>query len=109
MDDLDEIKKKKLAEMQQQALNQNFEQQTEDQKIFEQIFQLEQMVKPLLDKGALSRYGNIKTAHPDKAIQLLVALAQVIQQSGLTKISDSQLKELLAKISSTREIKIIRK
>ncbi len=102
MDELEQLRQKRLAELQQSK-------QTETQKQAEmqqQIQQLEQIVKQKLTKEALSRYGNIRIAHPDIALQLIAVLAQL----NKNKINDDELKEILMKvIPKKREIKIKRK
>ena len=102
-DELEEIRKQKFAELQQQALQ-------EQTQIQQQLNELENIVKPRLTKQALERFGNIKAAHPEKAVQLLVALAQLVQAGKLNIVDDNILKEILSKImSEKREFKINRK
>lgn len=104
MSELDEIKKRKLAELQQkqqEALQQQLQEQAQLQQ---QVEQLESAVKQYFTKEALSRYGNLKTAHPEKAVQLLVILGQAIQQGQLQqKIDDQQLKELLKRLEPEKK------
>ena len=103
MSELEEIRKQKLAALQQQALQ-------EQTQIQQQLNELENIVKPRLTKQALERFGNIKAAHPEKAVQLLVALAQLVQAGKLNIVDDNILKEILSKImSEKREFKINRK
>ena len=107
MDELEEIKKKRLMELQ----NQQDEQLQEQQQLQSQIEQLEVMVKQFLSKEALQRYGNLKAAHADKAVQLLVILGQAIQQGQIKEnISDEKLKALLKQLQpEKKDFKIIRK
>ncbi|MFC1723439.1 DNA-binding protein [Nanoarchaeota archaeon] len=101
MDELEEIRKRKLEQFQSQA--------AEEQQVMEQVAQLETAVKQKLDKKALERYGNVKTAHPQKAIQVLAVCAQLIQ-SGHNMITDEELKQILIRMEPPkRETKIIRK
>jgi DNA-binding TFAR19-related protein (PDSD5 family) len=90
MTDLEEIRRRKLEEM--------MVQQQEEQQIQQQVQQLEVMIKQKLTKKALERYSNIKAAHPEKAVQLLVVLGQIIQ-AGNNMIDDNQLKELLVRLT----------
>tara|TARA_B100001971_G_C18191574_1_gene538952 strand:- start:1065 stop:1397 length:333 start_codon:yes stop_codon:yes gene_type:complete len=110
MDELEEIKKRKLEELQKQQ-GQGLNQQAEEQlQLQQQIQQLEIIVKQALTKEALERYGNLKTAHPEKAVQLLVILGQAINSGQITKVDDAQLKELLKKLTpEKKEFKINRK
>jgi len=106
MDELEEIKKRKLEELQKRQGAQ-LEEQAQVQK---QIEQLETIVKQIFTKEALSRYGNLKAAHPEKAVQLLVVLGQAIQSGQITQIDDNKLKEILKKLTpEKKEFKIKRK
>ena len=92
-DELEEIRKRKLQELQ---ANQQESAQTEQHQIQAQIEQLETLVKQYLTKDALSRYGNLKIAHTEKAIKVLTVLAQMIQQGRINqKIDDTNFKGIL--------------
>ena len=107
MSELEEIRKQKLAALQQQALQEQVQEQAQVQQ---QLNELENFVKPRLTKKALERFGNIKAAHPEKAEQLLVGLAQLIQAGKLDMVDDNTLKDILSKIiPEKREFKIRRK
>ena len=108
MDELEEIKKRKLMELQQGEPLQK--QAEEQQQIQAQLEQLETLVKQFLTKEALQRYGNLKAAHQEKAIQLLVILGQAIQQGQIKeKITDEKLKEILKQLQpEKKEFKIKR-
>ena len=81
----------------------------EQEQMQQQIQQLEIIVKQALTKEALERYGNLKAAFHDRAVQLLVILAQALQSGQITKIDDNTLKEILKKIShEKKDIKIKR-
>lgn len=94
-----------LQNQQEEALQQ---QSQEQQQLQSQIEQLEVMVKQFLSKEALQRYGNLKAAHQEKAVQLLVVLGQSIQQGQIKeKISDEKLKEILKQMQpEKKEFKI---
>ena len=105
MDELEGIRKRKLEELRKQQLNQ----MQEEQQLQQQVQQLEEIVKQVLTKEALERYGNLKAAYPDRAVQLLVILAQAIQSGQITKIDDDMLKEILKKLTpKKKEFKIKR-
>jgi DNA-binding TFAR19-related protein (PDSD5 family) len=87
----------------------NLNQFNEAQQQREQLAQLEQAVKQKLSKSALERFGNIKVAYPDKAVQVTLMLAKLISEHGVDVIEDYHLKELLKKLSEKREIKIKRR
>ena len=57
-----------------------------------------------LSKEALQRYGNLKAAHQEKAVQLLVILGQSIQQGHIKeKISDEKLKDILKQLQPEKK------
>ena len=91
--------------LQQEKLQQ---QSNEQMQLQQQIAQLEAVVKQYLSKEALIRYGNLKTAHPEKAIQTLVIISQSIQAGRITeKIDDAAFKKLLEQMTPRkRDIKI---
>ncbi len=100
MDELEEIKKKKLESLQRQQQ----EQVNEEAQLQQQIQQLDSVVKQFLTKEALIRYGNIKTAHPQKFMQLLTVLGQLVQSGKINnQINDEQLKELLVHIEPQKK------
>ena len=107
---LDEIRKKKLEElmrMQQSKLQEQNEQQAQIQQ---QIEQMESVLRQFLTKEALSRYGNLKAAHQEKALQLLVILFQAIRKGQVkSRIDDATLRKFLEQlIPKKRDIKIRR-
>lgn len=103
MEELERIREKKLEELKKHQLEGMQQQAQEQQQMQQQIQQLEAVVKKALTKEALERYGNLKTAFPDRAVQLLVILAQAIQTGQITKIDDNTLKELLKKITPEKK------
>ncbi len=105
MNDIDELKRKKLEELQrQQQLD------PEEAEVQEQISQLELLVKKALTKKALQRYGNLKTAHPELAVQLLVLLGQAIQTNQIKTVDDQALKNLLMRLQPKKhKFRMIRK
>ncbi|MBW2975284.1 hypothetical protein KY366_06200 [Candidatus Woesearchaeota archaeon] len=107
MDELEEIRKRRLIELQKQQE----EEMQEQQQLQAQVEQLEIMLRQFLSKEALQRYGNLKAAHREKALQLLVILGQAIQQGNIKeKITDEQLRDILKRMSpKKRDITITRK
>ena len=102
---LEELKRRRLEELQRAQQSQI----NETAKLQQQIEQIESFVKQAFTKEALERYGNLKTAHPEKAVQILAILGQAIQQGKIEKIDDTQLKEILLKITpEKKEFKIRR-
>ena len=70
----------------------------------QQIEQMEEVVRQFLSKEALARYGSLKTAHQEKALQLLVILFQAIQKGQIQgKIDDNTLKKVLQQITPQKK------
>lgn len=107
--ELDELKKKKIEELKAQIEAQQQSQMQEESQLDQQIDQLEHIVKQHMTKEAILRYGNLKTAHPEKAIQVLALLGQNIQTGNLDSIDDNLLKQLLIKLNDKKEFNIKRK
>lgn len=86
------------------------QQASEQQQIQQKIEYVENAIRPYFTKDALERYGNLKTAHQEKALQLIFILYQAIQKGQVTgKIDDSMLKKLLEQITpKKRDITIKR-
>ena len=110
MPTLEEIKRKKLEELmrfQQEKLQQQTNEQSQMQQ---QIGQMEDIVRQFFTKEALARYGSLKTAHHEKALQLLLILFQAIQKGQIQgKVDDSTLKKILEQLTpKKKEIKIKR-
>ena len=110
MTELDEIRKRKLEELMQLQQEKLQQQAQEQSQLQQQIVQMENIIKQFLTKDALIRYGNLKTAHHDKALQLLVVLFQAIQKGQIqNKVDDSTLKKILQQMSpKKKEISIKR-
>ncbi len=89
---------------------QNFNQDLEaEKKLQEEVARLEGIVKSKLSKDALLRYGNVKAAHKDLALNLVLILSNLIQQGKIQgQISDAQLKDLLRQLSAKKSFKIKR-
>lgn len=109
MTTLDELKMKRMAELQQQQFQPNAQMQQE-MAFQQQVAELEGFVKQYLSKEALERFGNLKVAHPETTVQLTVVLARLIQAGRVKEVGDSQLRELLLQLTpQKRDIKIVRK
>ena len=106
MPTLEDIRKRKLEEL-MQSQQENLQEQAQMQQ---QIGQMENIVRQFLTKEALERYGNLKTAHHEKALQLLVVLLQAIQKGQIKgEIDDSMLKKILNQLTpKKKEINIKR-
>ncbi len=105
MTDLEELKRKRLEELQTKQ-----QPDSEEAQMQQQIAQLELLVKGVLTKKALERYGNLKTAHPELAVQLLALLGQAIQSGQIKTVDDDALKNLLMRLQPKKhKFKMIRK
>lgn len=109
MDELENIRRKKLEQLKQQHAHKLEAQQREEIQLQQQLQTLESLVRQKMTKEALERYGNIKIAHPEKTIPLLAILGQAIQAGHIDTIDDSQLREILKRMEPQKEIRITRK
>ena len=107
MDELEAIKKRKMQDLRKRQFEKIQNRAQEQEQLQQQVHQLEMIVKQALTKEALERYGNLKTAFPEKAIQLLVILAQALQSGQIKSIDDETLKEVLRRMTpEKKEFKI---
>ena len=118
MSDLDEIRQRRMAELQaQQAAMQNQAQQQamaqaqqqEAQAQFEA--QKKQILAQIMTSEARNRLANLKLTKPELVNNIELQLIQSAQAGSLRgKVTDEQLKVLLRQIAGQkREIKITRK
>ena len=118
MSDLDEIRQKRMAELQaQQAAMQNQAQQQamaqaqqqEAQAQFEA--QKKQILAQIMTSEARNRLANLKLTKPELVNNIEIQLIQSAQAGSLRgKVTDEQIKVLLRQIAGQkREIKITRK
>lgn len=118
MSDLDEIRRKRMAELEaQQAAAQNQMQQQAQAQVQQQEAQRQfeaqkkQMLNQIMTSEARNRLANLKLTKPELVQQIELQLIQSAQAGSLRgKITDEQLKVLLKQIAGQkREIKITRK
>ncbi|WP_461462052.1 DNA-binding protein [Methanobrevibacter sp.] len=114
MSELEDIRRKKMEELQkQQALaNEQMQQQVEQQAQQEQLeAQLNQAVKQIMTPEARSRLTNLKLTRPELVKQIEIQLIQSAQAGSLKgKVTDDQLKVLLSQVAGQkREMRITRK
>lgn len=106
MNELEELRKKRMAQLLEQQQNAALR---EEFALQQQIAQLEMIVRRIMTSDALTRYGNIKVAHPEKAVQVLAVFGQLMQKRNIQQIDDQMLKEVLASLTMPkREINIRR-
>ena len=106
---IEEIKQKKLRELQEQRESQA----AEEQKMMQQVNAIESMARQVMTPEAIARYGTLKTAHPEKALQAIAMIAQAAAQKQIAeKVTDEQFKNLLLKLepeNKKTKINIIRR
>lgn len=57
---------------------------------------IENVSKSKMSKEAISRYGNLKIAHPEKAVRVISFIAEAVNAGQIKDmIDDRQFKELL--------------
>ena len=109
-EELERLRRKRLQELQQEDnLQQSLENQESQQNEYEE--QKKQILRSILTPDAKDRLTNIKISRPQIAEQIEQQLI-VLAQSGRLKqkITDDQLRQLLAKIiPKKREINIERR
>jgi len=101
-DELSEIRKRRMAQLQQQAGDQA-QMQEELERQQRQKQQIQMVLMQILEPDARERLNTIKLTKPDFAAsieQQLIALAQSGRLKA--KITDAQLKDLLRQIAPAR-------
>lgn len=118
MSDLDEIRRKRMAELQQQqamaaqAQQQQAMQQAQQQEAaMEFEAQKREAIKQILTQEARDRLANLRLTKPDLVNNIEIQLIQSAQAGSLRgKVTDEQLKVLLRNIAGQkRDIRITRK
>ena len=120
MSELDEIRKRRMAELQQQAAmnadpqqmaQQQLAQQQAAQQQAEMEAQLNQAMKQILTPEARGRLDNLRLTTPELVQNIEIQLLQSAQAGSLRgKVTDDQLKVLLKNLmGQKREIHITRR
>ena len=120
MSELDEIRKRRMAELQQQAAmnadpqqmaQQQLAQQQAAQQQAEMEAQLKQAMKQILTPEARGRLDNLRLTKPELVMNIEIQLLQSAQAGSLRgKVTDEQLKVLLRNLmGQKREIHITRR
>lgn len=94
-DDLDELRKRKMEELQNQDSRESAEEQMENRRQ-----QIKQQAAKYLTKEARSRLGNIRAAQPDMASAVEMQIAQLGKSGRIDKMTDDQLKDILRSIKN---------
>jgi programmed cell death protein 5 len=112
MSDIEEIRRRRMQELQQQAAQQAQQQspdaQSQEQMRRELEAQKRQAMMQILTPEARSRLANLRLTKPEFVDQIELQLIQLAQTGRVSsKITDEQLKELLRKLAGQkREINI---
>ena len=114
MSDIEEIRRRRMEQLQQQqAAQQVSQQEIEAQEHMRQEMeaQKKQIMMQILTPEARSRLANIRLTRPDYVNQIELQLIQLAQAGRIaSKITDEQLKELLRKLAGPKkEINITRR
>ena len=106
-DELAEIRRKRLAQMQQQAVDQ----QEDMEKQQRQDAQIQMILMQVLEPEARERLNTIKLTKPEFARAVEQQLVMLAQSGRIKqKITDAQLKELLKQlVPAKKDFKIRRK
>ena len=104
MNDVEEIRNKKVHELQKKYLAQQRKELRKQIQLQQQIELLENFAKQFMTREAISRYGNLKSAHPDKAIQAVALIAQAVESGQLKgRLDDENFKRLLQELTPEKK------
>ena len=68
-------------------------------ELAKQLKIIEDVAKSKMSKEAVSRYGNLKIAHPEKAVKAISFIAEAVQEGQVKDIiTDEQFKRLLVRL-----------
>ncbi|MCS7119125.1 MAG: DNA-binding protein [Archaeoglobaceae archaeon] len=108
MDNIEEIRKRKLLELQRQKELEELRKQEEMRRQAE--IQKQAILRAILEPEARERLGRLRLAHPELAENVEAQLIYLAQAGKIqNKITDEMLVEILKRVQKRRETKIIRK
>ncbi|MBI5680065.1 MAG: DNA-binding protein [Methanobacterium sp.] len=111
MSDIEELRRKRMQELQQQAATQQMASHEEEQARQQLDAQKKQAMMQILTPEARGRLANIRLTKPEMVDQIELQLIQLAQAGRVrSKITDDQLKHLLKQVAGQkREINITRR
>jgi len=109
--DIDELRRKRMQELQQQAAAQQAASREQEEARRQIEAQKRQAMLQILTPEARSRLANLRLTRPEMVDQIEVQLIQLAQMGRIkSKITDDQLKQLLKNLAGQkRDINITRK
>jgi len=108
-EDIEEIRKRKLMELQKRYLEQQKAQEEAIKQEMELQAQLDAIMRKILTPDARERLGRVKLVRPELARQVELVLVQLYQAGQIREpIDDAKLKKILAQIDARtrREFRI---
>ncbi|CAI1493475.1 MAG: DNA-binding protein [Thermococcus sp.] len=108
-EDIEEIRKRKLMELQKRYLEQQKAQEEAIKQEMELQAQLDAIMRKILTPDARERLGRVKLVRPELARQVELVLVQLYQAGQIREpIDDAKLKRILAQIDerTRREFRI---
>jgi programmed cell death protein 5 len=108
-EDIEEIRKRKLLELQKRLAEQQKEEEERARQEMELEAQLNAIMKQILTPEARERLARVKLVRPELARQVELILVQLYQAGQITeRITDEKLKKILAQIDARtrREFRI---
>ena len=111
MSDIEELRRKRMQELQQQAAAQQTTSYEQEQARQQLEAQKRQAMMQILTPEARSRLANLRLTRPEMVDQIELQLIQLAQAGRVNaKITDEQLKQLLKNLAGQkREINITRR
>lgn len=111
MSDIEELRRKRMQELQHQAAAQQAASQEQEHARRELEAQKRQAMVQILTPEARGRLANLRLTKPELVDQIELQLIQLAQMGRVkSKITDDQLKQLLKQLAGQkREINISRK
>lgn len=106
MSEEENLKQKKLEELQEKMKKQQETQQQE----YERESQMQSMLKRYLDEEARQRLNNVKLVNKELYTKAFKAIMMMMQRGYVQgKLNEVQVKEILMNLKEDREFKITRK